>query len=77
VELLDLSDLDSVRAFGKKAQQESQPLDVLLNNAGAARCCLITPGPDVSLGSPPGGGGGGLSVICEGKLHGGIVGAGG
>lgn len=34
VELLDLSDLDSVRAFGKKAQQESQPLDVLLNNAG-------------------------------------------
>lgn len=41
VELLDLSDLDSVRAFGKKAQKDSQHLDVLLNNAGAAIafCC--------------------------------------
>ena len=36
VELLDLSDLDSVRAFGQKAQNDSQHLDVLLNNAGAA-----------------------------------------
>jgi NAD(P)-dependent dehydrogenase (short-subunit alcohol dehydrogenase family) len=36
VELLDLSDLDSVRAFGKKAREERQPLDVLLNNAGSA-----------------------------------------
>lgn len=37
VEVLDLSDLDSVRAFGKKAQKDRQPVDVLLNNAGAAK----------------------------------------
>lgn len=31
---LDLSDLKSVRSYGKEAQQQGQPLDVLLNNAG-------------------------------------------
>ena len=31
---MDLSDLDSVRSFGAKAQAGGQPLDVLCNNAG-------------------------------------------
>ena len=31
---LDLSDLSSVRTYGKLAQEQGEPLDVLLNNAG-------------------------------------------
>lgn len=31
---LDLSDLKSVRAFGREAQDLGHPVDVLLNNAG-------------------------------------------
>lgn len=31
---LDLSDLNSVRSYGKLAQDQGEPLDVLLNNAG-------------------------------------------
>lgn len=36
---LDLSDLKSVRAYGKLAQEQGQPLDVLLNNAGSSLVC--------------------------------------
>ncbi len=37
---LDLTDLDSVRSFASKALDAGRPLDVLINNAGAALSCL-------------------------------------
>lgn len=34
---LDLSDLDSVREFGRRARATGKPLDILCNNAGKSK----------------------------------------
>ncbi|WP_017597930.1 SDR family NAD(P)-dependent oxidoreductase [Nocardiopsis lucentensis] len=45
VDTLDLSDLDSVRAFSKRLLATGRTIDVLVNNAGIMACPRWTAGP--------------------------------
>ena len=38
VEYLDLADLDTVRSFAKKMNEQLNKLDILVNNAGVMQC---------------------------------------